>query len=449
MLPEKPGSQDNKGRAYRMTDSNRPRSGVFYGWYIVGACVLISIYSSGIVSRSFTALIEPIVDEFHWSYALVSLAASIVGLESGFLAPLVGFLFDRWGPRKLIFTGATLMGLGLLLLSRTNSLAMFYVSFILMSTALSVSIGVVPMTVVGNWFRRRVSLATGIVVSGAGAGGILVPLVTWVIDAYDWRTAMVIFSLGAWAIIFPLTLVLRHRPEQYGYLPDGEIRRNVEIDEVPTSTHYDDIDVSTKQALKSRAFWHVSLGLMCHFAIAIAVLTHVMPYLSSIGISRETSGWVAMALQLMTIAGRLSFGWFGDRFDKRRVTAIGMALLGLSMIMFNYVHATGIWLMITFIIVFGIGYGGPVPMTAALIREYFGRVRLGTILGLSSGVLYFGSLIGPPLAGWIYDTYGSYQVAWYIMAGLALAGMVSLITAPPASHSMLVTGKSEDRENAL
>jgi MFS family permease len=425
-----------------MTDSNRPRFRLFYGWYIVGACVLISIYSGGIVSRSFTAIIEPIVDEFHWSYALVSLAASIIGLESGFLAPVVGFLLDRWGPRKLIFIGATMMGLGLLLLSRTNSLAMFYVSFMIMSITLSVSIGVVPMTVVGNWFRKRVSLATGIVVSGAGAGGILVPLVTWVVDTYDWRTAMVVFGLGACAIIFPLTLIVRHRPEQYGYLPDGEVRNKVDIDEVYTVVK-DDVDVSPKQALKSRAFWHVSLGLMCHFAVALAVLTHVMPYLSSIGISREISGWVAMALQLMTIAGRISFGWFGDKFDKRRVTAIGMAILGLSMIMFNYVHATGIWLMITFIIVFGIGYGGPVPMTAALIREYFGRARLGTILGLTLGVVYIGSLIGPPLTGWIYDVYGSYQGAWFVMAGIAFAGMVSLITAPPTSYAMLVAGKSK------
>jgi MFS family permease len=432
-----------------MTDSKRPRFRLFYGWYIVGACVLISVYSSGIVSRSFTALIEPIVDEFHWSYALVSFAASIAGLESGLLAPVVGFLFDRWGPRKLIFAGATFMGLGLLLLSRTSSLAMFYGSFMLMSTALSVSVGVVPMTMVGNWFRKRVSLATGIVVSGVAAGGILVPLVTWVIDTYDWRTAMVVFGVGAWVVIFPLALIVRHRPEQYGYLPDGEPSQTIDVDEVQTAAQYHEVDISPKQALRSRAFWHVSLGLMCHFAIAIAVLTHVMPYLSSIGIPRETSGWVAMAAQLMTIVGRLSFGWFGDRFDKRRVTATGMALLGLSMLMFNYVHLAGMWLMIIFVIVFGIGYGGPVPMTAALIREYFGRARLGTILGLATGVVYVGSLIGTPLAGWIYDTYGSYQGAWFIMAGVAFAGMVGLVTAPPAGRARLVAGKSKNRVNTL
>jgi sugar phosphate permease len=425
-----------------MTDSNRPHSRLFYGWYIVGACVLISIYCAGVVTRSFTVLIEPIVAEFQWSYALVSFAVSITGLESGLLAPIVGFLFDRWGPRKLIFAGATIMGLGLLLLSRANSLVVFYASFILMSTAISVSIGVVPMTLVGNWFRKRVSLATGIVASGSAAGGIMVPLVTWVVDAYNWRTAMVVFGLGAWAIIFPLALLMRHRPEQYGYLPDGQVSQTIAVDEVHTAVKYDNEDISTKQALKNRAFWQISLAMVCHFLVAVAVLTHVMPYLSSIGISRGTAGWVAMAIQLLSIAGRLSFGWFGDRFDKRRLTATGMALMAIGMLLFNYIHVAGIWLMIMFLIFYGIGFGGPVPMSAALVREYFGRANLGTVLGLATGVAYVGSLIGAPLTGWIYDTYGSYQVAWFIMAGLAFAGMVGFMTVPPVHRTMVTAAGS-------
>ena len=424
-----------------MTDSNRLRSKVFYGWYIIGACVLISVYCSGVASLSFTALIEPIVEEFHWSYALVSFAASIRGLESGLLAPLVGFLFDRWGPRKLIFAGATLMGLGFLLLSRTSSLAMFYGSYILISTAISAGVGVVPMTVAGNWFRKRVSLATGIVVSGVAVGGIMVPLVTWVIDTYQWRVAMVVFGLGAWAVIFPLALVVRHRPEQYGYLPDGEISEEVTVGEVQTVARYEDVDFSAKQALKSRAFWHISLGMLCNFIIAIAMLTHVMPYLSSIGIPRATSGLVAGVLPVMTITGRLGVGWFGDRFDKRRVTAIGMALLALSLFMYGCVDIVGTWLLMLFVVLYGISYGSQAPMSIALLREYFGRARLGTILGMATGVAYTGSLVGAPIAGWVYDNYGSYQVAWFALAGLAIAGMFSFITTPPASRAKLVTGK--------
>ena len=437
-------SRDTKGKAYQMTDLNRPRFRVFYGWYIVGACFLISVYCAGVMYFGFTAVIEPIVDEFRWSYAQVSFAASIRGLEAGFLAPLVGFLFDRVGPRKLIFAGATIMGIGLLLLSRTTSLAMFYSSFILISTAVSISVGVVPMTVVGNWFHKRVSLATGIVVSGVATGGLLVPVVTKIIDTFKWRGAMTIFGLGAWVILLPLSLLVRHKPEQYGYLPDGEASRTIDVDEGQTSAQYNEVDVSVKQALKSRVFWHISLGMVCHFLVAIAVTTHVMPYLSSIGIPRMTSSLIASVLPLVTIGGRLGFGWFGDKFDKRRITAFGMAVLGLSMLLFVYIGTTGSWVLVAFVILFGIGYGGPVPMSAALIREYFGRAWLGTVLGLATGVAYVGSIVGPPLAGWIYDTYGSYQGAWFAMIGLAIAGMLSFVTAPSVSSTARMFNKLRD-----
>jgi sugar phosphate permease len=430
------GSRNTKGKAYQMTDLNRPRFRVFYGWYIVGACLLIWVYIGGVISFGFTAVFEPIVDEFHWSYAQVSLAASLRGLEAGLLAPLVGLLVDRVGPRRLIFTGATITGLGLLLLGRINSLATFYGVFILIATGISTCIGIVPMTVVGNWFRKRVSLATGIVVSGTAIGGLLVPLVTRIIDTFKWRGAMTIFGLGAWGILLPLSLLVRHKPEQYGYLPDGEVSRKSDVDESQPQEEDTMVDIGVRQALKSRAFWHIALGIMCHFLVVIAVITHVMPYLSTVGIARSTSSLVAMAIPLISICGRLSFGWFGDRFDKRRVTAVGLILIGLSTLFFSYVATVGTWLLVLFVTLFGIGYGGPVPMSAALVREHFGTARLGTILGLAMGVTYVGSIVGPPLAGWVYDTYGSYQGAWFALAGVAIAGMVSFLTAPSAGNKM-------------
>jgi MFS family permease len=232
--------------------------------------------------------------------------------------------------------------------------------------------------------------------------------------------------------MFPLALVVRHRPEQYGYLPDGEINEEVTVGEVQTVARYEDVDLSARQALKSRAFWHISLGMLCNFIISITILTHVMPYLGSIGIPRATSGLVAGVLPVMTITGRLSVGWFGDKFDKRRVTAIGMALLALSLFMYGCVDIVGTWLLMLFVVLYGIGYGSQAPMSIALLREYFGRARLGTILGLATGVAYTGSLVGAPIAGWVYDNYGSYQVAWFSLAGLAIAGMVSFMTTPPA-----------------
>jgi MFS family permease len=175
-----------------------------------------------------------------------------------------------------------------------------------------------------------------------------------------------------------------------------------------------------------------------------------MPYLSTVGVARSTSSLVASAISLASIFGRLSFGWFGDRYDKRWVTSIGFAVTILGTLLLGYTATTArTWLLVLFVVFFGIGFGAPIPMTSALVREYFGRVRLGTIIGLVMGVMMVGQIAGPPLAGWVFDTYGSYQGAWFAFAGVIVFGIVSLLTAPSANQRMLVAGKSKDWANAF
>ena len=296
---------------------NHPR--VFYGWWVVGSCFLVALYVGGVIFYGFTAILEPIANEFGWSYAQISLAASLRGLEIGLLSPLLGILVDRWGPRKLIFSGAIIIGLGLMLLSRTTSLGMFYGAFILVGIGLSTCSGTVLVTAVANWFQRKMSIATGIMMCGFGFSGLLVPVVVRLIDIFDWRTAMVILGLGMLVVVLPLSLLVRHKPEQYGYLPDGEVSSSEIPDEGLTSAQAAEEDFGAKQALKSSTFWHIALALMCLAIIVSAVITHVMPYLSSIGIARATSSLMAGAIPLFSISGRLGFGWLGDKLDKRQI----------------------------------------------------------------------------------------------------------------------------------
>jgi len=110
---------------------------VFYGWWVVGSCFLVALYVGGVIFYGFTAIFEPIADEFGWSYTQISLAASLRGLEVGLLSPFIGILVDRWGPRKLIFGGAIILGSGFILLSRTGSLGIFYGAFILIAIGVS------------------------------------------------------------------------------------------------------------------------------------------------------------------------------------------------------------------------------------------------------------------------------------------------------------------------
>jgi MFS family permease len=409
---------------------------VFYGWWIVGAGFLIATYIGGVINYGFTAFFQPIASDFGWSYAQVSFAASLRGLETSLLAPIVGLLMDRWGPRRLVFTGATMIGLGLLLLSRINSLTTFYGAFILIAMGTGTCIGTLPIATVGNWFQRKVTLATGILVCGTATGGLLVPLTTRVIDIFDWRTAMIILGFGAWGILLPLSLLFRHKPEQYGYLPDGDLHKKLLASEGQFSAQDNELDIGVKQVLKSGTFWHIAMGFTCHLLVMNAVVTHVMPYLSSIGFTRSFSSLVAIVIPATSIGGRLSFGWLGDKFDKRRVTTMGFVLASLGLLAFGYVATARTWILASSVVLVGLGYGGPVPMIPALVRQYFGRVRLATVLGLVMGIASLGGMVGPPLAGLAFDRLGSYQVAWLGFAGLLIAGMISVATTPSINSEM-------------
>jgi MFS family permease len=287
------------------------------------------------------------------------------------------------------------------------------------------------MTVVGNWFRKNVSIATGVAVCGSAFGGLLVPVVTQMIGIYGWRMAMVILGFGAWIILLPLSMVIRHKPEQYGYIPDGEISSiHEERQKNPSRMDGISVDTGVKQALVSRPFWHIAAGLFFFLFVAIAVITHVVPYLSSIEIPRSVSSLAATGIALASIAGRIGFGWFADRYDKRKVMSFGFLITVISLLCLGSIPFTGVWLIVLFALLFGIGYGGAFPMLSVLLLEYFGRARLGSILGINMGITMIGGIMGPPLVGWVFDTYGSYQSVWYAFSGIVLIGMIILITTP-------------------
>jgi len=409
---------------------------VFYGWWVVGACFLIALFVGGSIFYGFTAIFEPIANEMGWSYTQISFAASLRGLEIGLLAPLLGILADRWGPRRLIFSGAVIIAVGLILLSQATSLGTFYGAFALIAIGTSGCSMTVLMTAVANWFRRKVGIASGIAATGFGFSGLLVPVIVRLIEIYEWRMTITILALGTLVIVLPLSLLFRHKPEQYGYLPDGQVKSPVTSANGPSLSQAVEVDVKAKQALKSSTFWHLLLAFTCHTMLISATVTHVMPYLSSIGVARARSSLIATAIPLTSIGGRIGLGWLGDKLNRRRIAVGAFAMMSLGMFCFGYASTTGIWLLAPFLILFGIGYGGTNVLRASLSREYFGRTNFGTIFGLITGISMLGSIIGPPLAGWVYDSYGSYQGIWFVFAGLAVAALIALLTIRPARSAV-------------
>jgi len=387
---------------------------IFYGWWIVLACSLIGLYAGGIVGYGFTAFFEPFREEFGWSYTQISFAASLRGLENGVFGPLVGLLVDRFGARKLILGGTIAVGFGLILLSLTQSLAMFYASFLLIGFGVGGCTTVVSMTAVANWFRRKIGLALGVMSSGMGAGGLMVLLIVGLIDRYQWRATLIILGLGMWALGIPLSLVVRNRPEHYGYRPDGEVSSpHLQDSEI----HDKAVEISLREALKMRSFLYLNMAEAIRIMSVMAVFTHIMPYLTSVGMPRPTSALVAGILPLIGIIGRFGLGWLGDVFDKRHVMAMAIGLMSLGLLAFSYVHVR--WAILLFLLLFPIGHGGSIVVRGSILREYFGRDSYGKMIGILMGSSAFGGIIGPTIGGLVFDTVGSYHSLWLVLSGLA------------------------------
>jgi MFS family permease len=403
---------------------------MYYGWYLVSACMLISAYYSGVVYLGFTAAFEPLVTEFGWSYAQVSFVTSLRGLETGLLVPVAGVLMDRWGPRRIVMAGALVAGVGMICLSQVNTLLKFYASFLLIAAGLSTATSTLLMAAVTSWFDKRVGLATGITASGVSIGGLLIPFVTRMIDGMGWREAMIIMGIGMWVIPLPLSLLLRHRPEDYGYQPDGiksalsggvmaANGRNCGAAPVPVG--------GAREALKSPLFWLVSLVFMCQALPVGAIVTHIMPFFSTVGITRAKASVIASMLPIMTVVGRVGFGWLGDKVGKKEVTVLALAFTAIGSLIFAWSSPERMWVIYIFVVVFGIGWGGSVPMLNGMLREYFGTAYIGSLMGFAGSVLMVAMMVGSPFAGWVFDETGRYQPAWYLISGIVAIATVVFI----------------------
>jgi sugar phosphate permease len=406
--------------------------GVFYGWWIVAASFFIALYIAGTIFYGFTAFFEPIVEEFGWSYTEVSIGASLRGLEMGVLAPLIGFLVDRFGSRKLVLFGVITVGLGLILISQTQSLMTLYSGFLLLSLGAGGCTSVVLYTAVANWFKRHIGRALGIAACGFGSGGLMVPLIPWLIDVYDWRTTLIILALGIWVIGIPLALVIRDKPEQYGYLPDGGI---MPISTPDCTVDPEPAETSFSALIKGRTLWFISLAELIRWIILTAVVIHIMPYLSSIGVPRASAALVAAAVPLISLIGRFGFGWLADTFDKRYLMAITYLLTGMGMIALSFASTTVV--IFIFVIFFAIALGGGVTLRGAMLSDYFGRSSFGKALGITMGASAVGGIIGPTLAGLTFDITGGYKLIWLVYCGLTAISTALILLLRPAKNTIL------------
>ncbi|MFC1885808.1 MFS transporter [Thermodesulfobacteriota bacterium] len=415
---------------------------LFYGWWIVIASSMLTTYQGGVLFYGFTSFFNPIRTQFGWSRTATSLAFSLQRLEGGIAAPIVGYFIDKLGPRKMSIFAVIVFGFGYILLSRIDSLLDFYVAFIIVSVGQSAGFYSVGATTVSTWFVRKRGKAMGFVTGGVGLAGLLIPVLVFLISRFGWRQSLVIVGVGMWTIGIPLSLVFRQSPEKYGMRPDGDSAL-LESPSAPNGvSKSDDENTASKdpaptnvieneytvwEALRMRSFWLIAAGWSISIMSMSAIFVHVMPFLESIGISRENAGWIVSSITLISVAGRVGLSWLSDYMDKRYVFCTALALQSIGLLVFANISSS--WHIVLFLITFSPGYGGPIPLRAAIQGEYFGRKHFGKIQGLFLSVSTIGSMIGPPFAGWICDVTGSYRLAFLILAAMPAVGIPLVLLA--------------------
>jgi len=231
----------------------------------------LHFFSGGSFYYGFSVFFNPIRDTFHWTAAQTSLAFTLRGLETGVFGPITGYMVDKVGPRKLMIAGWSLIGLGFLLMSHINSLAFFYITFLVIATGMSFGSGVVMNAAIVNWFTKKRSRAMAISFIGPGVCGFIAPLLAFLIGWIGWRDTLTVMGITLLATGVPLSLLFRHRPEQYGYLPDGEIAEPMPAitgETLPSMSHTKEeqnsgspaIGFTVKEALVTRTFWLLSFA---------------------------------------------------------------------------------------------------------------------------------------------------------------------------------------------
>jgi MFS family permease len=325
--------------------------------------------------------------------------------------------------------GVVIAGLGMLLLSRINSLPTFYAAFFIAAVGFSAASPNVGYIAIASWFRKKRSRAMALLATGAGISGFMVGILVWLIDLTGWRNALVILGVILWIIGIPLSLMFRHRPEQYGLHPDG-----IEPEHISSGvSKTPEAPFSYSRIVRMEAFWILgtvnSLWIFAH----TGVVAHIIPALTlDANASLALAAVAASAIPIFSIAGRLVMGTVADFIDKRLIMIISMLtqLIGLVVLAMGVGSAWGIMIAMAF---YGFGFGGYIPVRRALQADIFGSRDFGKVIGSMEIISLAGGLGGPVFAGWVADVRDSYQLAFWVFSIGIIAAITLMLRAKPVS----------------
>ena len=427
-----------------------PFKRLYYGWLIVGVSIVSLTFwfgMRGIFSVFYVALLE----DFPWSRGGGAGAQSMSLIVYTIMAPIVGVLIDRFGPRRIIVPGILFMASGLVFSASIQSLAQFYLLYGVLASIGAASIGVVSYTaILAHWFKKKRGAASGLAVSGVGLGAfILVPVSQHFISLWGWRLAFV--ALGFLALIFLLplnSLFLRHKPQELGLYPDGvrgggsSERGALEV----MASAWSETDWTLRKALRTGRFWALMIFPFCAVVPVYIVLVHNVQFLVDKGIEKMTAAFVFAFIGIISSAFRIFWGWLSDSFGREKTYTLGMICMGIGICSLLLLEITGEKnLVYPFVLFLGSGWGATAPIFMSVAADLFQGRGFGAIYGMVEGSIGLGCALGAWVAGFIFDKTQSYQWAFVLAASLSLVSCLFAWLAAPrkvrGTRKMKVKGK--------
>ena len=390
--------------------TKEPHNEPAYAWVVVwGAFVSMAVIFG--VAYSFAAFFESFAAEFAAQRADVSMVFGLCGLIYFSFGAVGGILADRFSPRIVCCSGMVCIAAGLLATSFANAMGIVYLTY-----GIGIGIGVAlvytpSIACVQPWFSRRRGLAAGIASSGIGAGTVLVPLLaTSAIAALQWRDALRVMALGVLLLGFCAAYLLKRPP-----LP-----ARVTGDQTPSIP-----GATLRQALHDRRFWWFYLFTLASAPTMFIPFAHVSPSARDIGISDASAVGLVGLIGIGSLVGRFAIGALADRLGRTRTLTLALASMAATYLL--WLAADGYPALAVFALWFGLSYGGIVSLMPAICMDMFGARAVASIVGTLYSGAALGNLLGPVVAGAVFDRTGSYApVMWGCLALSLVSGFASL-----------------------
>ena len=423
-----------------MDNPNQPtRSRLYYGWIILAVAMIAGSFSTGVGSWGAGVFVKPMTEALGWSRTNFFGALTIRSLVAGSLAPFIGPLQDtRTGPRRLMLVSAFLLGSSLIGMRYVESLWQFYFLFgVLGGIAQITGANALTRTILPKWFIRKRGRVLGLAAMGPGFGPMIFPVsIQALINMADWRTAWLVLGVVTIAILVPLSLLVRTRPEDMGLLPDGDM--------VPYTNTGNSVEVNKtepqivegltrKESLHTTSFWLIVGSFMLVGLGMGGFHANLVPYFQDTGFTAAVAALSGTAFAISSVTFRPLWGILAERIPVRYL--IGPLLIVAAGTVLLLLNVDGKTSMLIASGVHGVAIGAYITLQGIVVADYFGRAHLGAINGIIRPFMTGAAALSPLLIALLFDLQNSYTLAFFIVAIVwALAGGMISMAVPPIKN---------------